>query len=207
MAAPGIFDPPSAAAVTRLVQEYPFAWLVSSGAGDFMATPLPLRPETDADGRIIALLGHFARSNPQVELLRRQPRTLVLFMGPHGYISSSWFEDRTRTPTWNYATVQYLVDLQFIDDHEGTEAVMRDLIDTMEAGRPDAWSMEETGPRLERLVTGIVAFRAAVVELRAKFKLGQDERDSEHRDITKALRAAGGGELLTWMERCATRRC
>ena len=207
MAAPGTFAPPSEADVTRLVREHPFAWVIAADAGDFAATPLPLRPEVDAEGRVTALLGHFARSNPQVELLRSRPRALVLFLGPHGYVSPSWFGDRTRTPTWNYATVQYLVDVGFIDDRPGTDAVLRDLIDAMEEGRPDAWSMEETGPRLERLVTGIVAFRAVVVERRAKFKLGQDERDSEYRDITAALRGAGDDELLAWMERCASRRC
>jgi transcriptional regulator len=207
MAAPGVFAPPSEADVTRLIHEYPFAWLASAGAGGLHATPLPLRPEIDADGRVVALLGHFARGNPQVELLRREPRTLVLFMGPHGYVSSSWFADRTRTPTWNYVTVQYLVDVQFIDDPVRTEAIMRDLVDAMESGRPGGWSMDEAGPRRERLLPGIVAFRAQIVERRAKFKLGQDERDSEYRDIRAALSVAGEDDLLAWMERCAKGRC
>ncbi|HET9694417.1 MAG TPA: FMN-binding negative transcriptional regulator, partial [Steroidobacteraceae bacterium] len=100
-AALGRFDPPAEADVTRLVLEHPFAWLVTAHDGAFAATPLPLRPVLDAQGAVTALLGHFARSNPHVELLRRVPRTLVLFLGPHGYVSSSWFADRTRTPTWN----------------------------------------------------------------------------------------------------------
>ena len=207
MATPDTFAPPAEADVTRLVREYPLAWVVSAEDGDFLATPLPLRPEVDGDGRVTALLGHFARRNPQVESLRRKPRALLLFLGPHGYVSSSWFGDRTRTPTWNYATVQYVVDVDFIEDRPGTDAVMRDMIDAMEHGRPGAWSMEEAGPRLERLVSGIVAFRATPVERRAKFKLGQDERDSEYRDITAALRRAGDEELLAWMERCAAGRC
>ena len=111
------FAPSSEAEVTRLVLEHPFAWLVTMASnGDFAATPLPLRPVIDQRGEVSALLGHFARSNPHVELLRRVPRTLILFMGPHGYISSSWLRDRTRTPTWNYASAQYLVDIEFIEN-------------------------------------------------------------------------------------------
>lgn len=206
-AAPGRFDPPAEADVTRLVLEHPFAWLVTAHDGAFAATPLPLRPVLDAQGAVTALLGHFARSNPHVELLRRVPRTLVLFLGPHGYVSSSWFADRTRTPTWNYATAQYVVDVEFTDDAGETEAVLRDLIAEMEGGRPRAWSLEEMGPRYGRLVSGIVAFRARIVERRVKFKLGQDERDAEYAETTRALAAAGDTELLEWMQRCnASRR-
>jgi transcriptional regulator len=196
------FSPPSEADVTRLVLEHPFAWLVTAHMGEFAATPLPLRPVVDEQGSIAELLGHFARRNPHVELLRRAPRTLVLFMGPHGYISSSWFADRTRTPTWNYAMAQYVVDIEFTDDPVITEQVVRDLVGAMEAGRPREWSKDEMGARYDRLVTGIIAFRAHIVERRVKFKLGQDERDAEYGDIARALGAAGESELLEWMHRC-----
>jgi Transcriptional regulator len=205
-AAPGKFSPPTEADVTRLVLEHPFAWLVTAHDGDFAATPLPLRPVIDEHGTITTLLGHFARANPHVELLRRVPRTLVLFMGPHGYISSSWFGDRTRTPTWNYAAAQYVVDIEFVEEGAETDAIVRDLIAAMERDRPGAWSMEEMGPRYARLVSGIVAFRARVVERRVKFKLGQDERDAEYADITRALDAAGETALLEWMQHCNASR-
>jgi predicted FMN-binding regulatory protein PaiB len=201
-ATPGKFSPPSEADVSRLVLEYPFAWLVTVHDGEHAATPLPLRPVLDEHGAIKGLLGHFARSNPHVEVLRRAPRTLVLFMGPHGYISSSWFGDRTRTPTWNYASAQFVVDIEFIEDAAGTEEVLRDLIGAMEAGRPRPWSVEEMGARYGQLVGGIIAFRARIIERRVKFKLGQDERDAEYGDITQALGAAADTDLLEWMRRC-----
>jgi transcriptional regulator len=199
---PDPFAPPSEADVTRLVVEHPFAWVVTAVDGEQAATPLPLRPVLDANGTIVELLGHFARRNPHVELARRGP-SLVLFMGPHGYISSSWLADRTRTPTWNYATVQYVVDLEFLDDDVAiTHHVLNDLIGAMETGRDRPWSMDEMGARRDRLITGIVAFRAHLRERRVKFKLGQDERDSEYSDIVRALQSGtDGGELLEWMQR------
>ena len=197
------FAPPSDRDVTRLVREYPFAWLITMGPVDFAATPLPLIPRVDEQDSVIELRGHFARSNPHVQLLRAAPRTLILFMGPHGYISSSWLADRTRTPTWNYAMVQYLVDIEFMEGPDETNALISEQVETMELGRPDAWSVPEMGPRYERLVSGIVGFRAHIRERRVKYKLGQDERDPEYADITAAL-ASGSTEdstLLEWMQR------
>lgn len=197
----GKFAPTAEQDVTRIVLEHPFAWLVTIADGALGATPLPLRPEVDSQGSVAALLGHFARRNPQVEQLKRSPRALALFMGPHGYISSSWLEDRSRSPTWNYAIVQYVVDVEFVEDDAGTVAIMDDMIGAMEAGRPNAWSAREMGARYERLASGIIAFRAVIRGRRATFKLGQDERDSEYLDITRTLRTAGNVEMLEWMQR------
>jgi transcriptional regulator len=196
-----VFAPPSEQDVTRLVLEYPFAWVVTASAGDLSATPLPLRPVVDAEGRVAELRGHFARSNPHVERLRRTPRSLLLFMGPHGYISSSWLEDRTRTPTWNYAMVQYVVDIELVEHAGRTDALMHDLVEAMETGRPNPWRLEEMGSRYQRLVSGVIGFHAHIVERRAKFKLGQDERDAEYTDIVAALTRDGDATLLAWMQK------
>ena len=195
------FVPVDDAEVARLLAGYPFAWVVTAADGDFAATLLPIRPVRDSGGRIVELHGHFARRNPQVEMVRRTPRALVLFLGPHDYISSSWLTDRTRTPTWNYASAQFFVDIEFFDDAQQTEALLRDLVGAMEDGRPGKWSVDEMGPRYARIVGGIIGFHAPVREIRAKFKLGQDERPAEYAEILAALDAGGGSELADWMRR------
>ena len=200
-AATGVFAPPSELDVTRLVLGNPFAWVVSAADGELSATPLPIRPTLDAGDRVVGLRGHFARSNPHVERLRRNARALLLFMGPHGYISASWLRDRTRTPTWNYAMVQYLVDVELVEDPARTDALMRDLVDAMERGRERAWSLDEMGPRYQQLVSGVIGFHAHIRERHVKFKLGQDERDPEYLDIVAALGADSDGSLLAWMQK------
>jgi transcriptional regulator len=200
------FAPLSEHDITRLVVEHPFAWLVTAGDGDFAATPLPIRPVVDVDGHVTELLGHFARRNPQVELLRRVPRTLMLFMGPHAYMSSSWLADRTRAPTWNYASAQFVVDIEFTEDPAVTRDIVGDLVCAMEAGRPAAWSIDDMGARYDRLRSGIIAFRAHIRERRVKFKLGQDERDAEYVEMVEALQASGERRLLEWMQRCNPHR-
>ncbi len=193
-----IFAPKSDEQVLRLVLEHPLAWLVSDAGGEFRATPLPLRPRVGG-GRIEALEGHMARSNPLHAALERDARALILFSGPHGYISPSWLSNRTWAPTWNYAVVQFLVTIDFDKTPARLDAHLHDLAGAMESGRPLAWHPSEMGERYETLKRMIVPFEAKVVEQRARFKLGQDERDSEFGEITKAVGAAGSAELLAWM--------
>ncbi len=194
-----VFAPKSDDQVLRLVLEHPLAWVVSSDAGSFRATPLPLRPRVGADQRIEALEGHIARSNPQFAALQRDARATLLFSGPQGYISPSWISNRTWAPTWNYAIVQFLVTIAFDETPARLDAHLDDLVGAMEQGRPSAWHRREMGARYDTLKRMIVPFEAKVVEQRAKFKLGQDERDAVFAEITTALDHAGSGALLDWM--------
>ena len=199
------FAPTSEAEVTRLIQENPLAWVVTMPGGDFRATALPLRPiVVGEDLTVSAFQGHFARSNDHVSMLREHPRALLLFMGVNGYVSPSCMHDRTQAPTWNYASAQFLVDIEFIDDVAGRDAVLQDLVNAMETGR-DAWSPAEMGARYAMLANRIVAFRANIVQRRVKLKLGQDERDDVFADICTAMDARNPA-LGTWMRRANIHR-
>jgi transcriptional regulator len=194
-----LFAPTSEEQVLRLVREHPLAWVVSVDDGEFRATPLPLRPRVGGEGCIEALEGHMARSNPLHAALQREARALILFSGPQGYISPSWMSDRTWAPTWNYAVVQFLVTIAFDETPARLDAHLSDLVSAMERGRPRAWHPSEMGARYETLKRRIVPFEAKVLEQLAKFKLGQDERDTVFAEITEALGRSGSDALLTWM--------
>ena len=195
-----IFAPRNDEQVLRLVLEHPLAWVVSSDAGSFRATPLPLRPCTGKDGRIEALEGHIPRSNPHFAALQRDARAILLFTGPQGYISPSWVSKRTWAPTWNFAVVQFLVMIAFDENPERLDTHLNDLVGAMERGRPGAWQTSEMGERYETLKRRIVPFDAKVHEQRARFKLGQDERDSVFAEITDALGRTGSNDLVAWMK-------
>ena len=194
-----IFAPKCDEQVLRLVLSHPLAWVVTLDVGEFRATPLPLRPRVGAGGRIEALEGHMARSNPQHAALERDGRALLLFSGPQGYISPSWVSDRTWAPTWNYAVVQFIVTLAFDETPERLDAHLQDLVSAMEQGRPNAWQPTEMGARYETLKRRIIPFVATVLEQRARFKLGQDERDAVFAEISEGLARSGSDELLAWM--------
>jgi len=195
-----IFKPDSPEDVDRLIAMHPFALVISSGTGTPLATPLPLLLERDANGKM-TLLGHMPRAHPHTELLRRQPRALAVFQGAHGYISPSWLTDRTQAPTWNFETVHLEVDVEFDDSAEATEVALTRLVDHMERGRPDAWSVADMGPRYALLAPAVIAFRARVITTYAKFKLGQNERHADLAEILTGLERTRQQPLLDAMTR------
>ncbi len=194
---PAKYAPKSDADIIDIVTRYPFAWIVSA-AGGFGATQLPIRPHIE-DGKLTGLIGHFGRNNPQIERLRATPRALLLLTGPHRYISPSWLTDRTQAPTWNYASLAFDCDIRLIEDAPGIEAILRDLIDTMEAGRDAAWSLDDMGERAARLARGVVGFHAKIIDVQAAFKLGQDEAAQEYEEILAALDREGATDLAATM--------
>jgi transcriptional regulator len=194
-----VFAPKDERQVLRLVLEHPLAWVVSQGADGLRASPLPLRPRVGGDGRIAALEGHIPRSNPQFAALQHDGRALLLFAGPQGYVSPSWVSNRTWAPTWNFAVVQFLVTIAFDETPARLDAHLHDLVEAMERGRPGAWHPSEMGARYETLKRMIVPFEAKVIEQRARFKLGQDERDAVFAEITEGLARSGADALVAWM--------
>lgn len=193
---------PSTAELDALVAQHPLALLVSSDDGRLDVTPLPLLLRRDAGGSV-SLLGHFARANPQVSALERHPEALAVFMGPHGYVSPSWLADRTQAPTWNYAAVAMRVRVRFDRSPEAARRAVDALTAHMEAGRPNPWAPEELGARYQALLPAVVAFEADVLEVKARFKLGQNERPDVLADI---LRATRGSALHEAMERANRER-
>lgn len=191
----------SAEDAATLVLENALGWIVSQSGQMPLATVLPFRIGQSEDGQILSLRGHFARANPHLAGLRRDPRAVVLVLGPNAYVSPSWMDDRTQAPTWNYAAASFAVELRFFEDRESLEDLLDDLIGAMEAGRPKAWGAAEMGARFERLLTGIVGFEAMVVGENTRFKLGQDERDDVYADIVRGLRDEGETAVLRWMTR------
>jgi predicted FMN-binding regulatory protein PaiB len=194
-----VFAPKEEGQVLRLVLEHPLAWVVSQGGEGLRASPLPLRPRVGRGGRIEALEGHIPRSNPQFAALQGDGRALLLFAGPQGYISPSWVSNRTWAPTWNFAVVQFLVTIAFDETPARLDAHLHDLVEAMEHGRPGAWHPSEMGARYETLKRMIVPFDAKVIEQRARFKLGQDERDAVFAEITEGLTRSGADALVAWM--------
>lgn len=184
-----------------LARGHPLAWICSAGPAGLVSTPLPLVPRFAPDGRLVAVEGHFARGNAQVAALREQPRATVLWLGVQGYVSPSWMADRTQAPTWNYAAAQLQVDVHFDESADAILRHLRDLSERQEAGRPNAWTIDEMGPRLAQLARRVIAFRADVVDVRERYKLGQDERADVFADILTGLSASGDTALVDSMRR------
>ena len=182
--------------MAALIGEYPLAWVVSCGPAGQEATPLPLLAETDAEGRVVALFGHFARRNPQVALLERQPSAMILFQGPQAYVAPRLVSNPTWGPTWNYAVLRFHVEITFVP--EETQAAVERLAQWLERDRAEPWTPANLGARRAELLPYIIAFRARVTATHARFKLGQDESAQTFDEIVAGLDDAA---LAAWMTR------
>ncbi|MDN5864290.1 MAG: FMN-binding negative transcriptional regulator [Gammaproteobacteria bacterium] len=194
------YRPGSRDEIDRLVAEYPLAQVVSSNGDHFVATLLPLLLERPTRDEAL-LLGHFDRTNPQVEALRRQSRALALFTGVQGYVSPTWRQTPRMAPTWNYATVRFEVEVAFDEDQDATREALERLVEHMEGVRRQPWSIADMGERYAAQARGVIAFRARVLATDAKFKLGQNERSDNFAGIVDELWKTDQEELAMAMTR------
>ena len=96
------------AAIAGLLQRHSFALLVTAAGGAPQANHLPFLydPGRGPKGTLTA---HLARANPQAAELERLAaeggQALVVFQGPHAYVSPRWYRTSQAVPTWIYLAV------------------------------------------------------------------------------------------------------
>lgn len=184
----------------QLMRAHPFASLISTDdEGLPYITHLPLHLH-ERNGQWI-LLGHVAKPNPHWRFLRRQPRAVVTFLGPHAYMSPKVYPDLHRVPTWNYLAVHCTVDATLIDDPKAKDALLKQLIGDHEPAYADQWrSLGEE--YAHKMLAGIVAFELCVTDWQCKLKINQ-HRPEAHAPMHAAYAAGGESEraLAMWMEK------
>lgn len=210
MYTPDIFALTDPAEVRRTLHEHGFALLVTAAEGAPMASHLPFLFDAGR-GPKGALLCHMAKANPQwkdfpaLEATGRE--ALVVFQGPHGYVSPSWYAAGPAVPTWNYLAVHAYGTLRIIDDPAEIKAHQARLVDTHEAGFAVPWSMAGQSEKyIARMLRGIVAFEIPISRLEAKAKLNQNKSDADRQGVIAALEASGRPgdlELAAIMRRVA----
>lgn len=194
---PAPFQPRGDDDLLALVSQYPLAWIVGE---NMSALLLPLRPVRDAEGDLVGFSGHFPRSSPQLARLKANPRALLLFTGPTAYVSPSWLQNRVQAPTWMSISGAFDCILDFSENPDQLASGLRDLVDAMEQGRANAWSLDELGGRYEGLARRIVPFHAEIRDSRAAFRLCQDEDDQTFEDTLRSVRAEGREDVAALME-------
>ncbi|WP_310191800.1 FMN-binding negative transcriptional regulator [Bacillus sp. 3255] len=152
-----------------IMEQNGFATLVSQHQGRPFATHLPLTLDRENG----CLLGHFARPNPQWTDLEGQ-EALVIFQGPHCYISPSWYETGTSVPTWNYVAVHVYGRVQMVHDTEETLSAMQDLVVKYEASDSPYKLADVDAAYLAGLSKGVQGFRIGITRMEGKAKLSQN---------------------------------
>lgn len=180
----------------RRIEAWPFALVIGvSGARPHAAhTPVILGPAG-------TLRFHLARMNPACQAITASARALIVFSGPHDYISPDWYGIEDQVPTWNYLSVEAEGPVA-AQDEAGATAFLDDLSTRFEEElypKPE-WTREKMSPgRFEAQLAAITAFTLTPERLEGITKIGQNKPADVRKRAGAALKAAGGDPTISSM--------
>ena len=184
------------ATVLDIVRQFPFAAIIrNEPEGDFSSVVQV--PVLVGDQDVLEF--HIAKANPAFSAFASGGPLSLLFNGPNGYVSPSWYKERFKSgdrsqtaPTWDYVGARIDARATAIPANELRGHLGR-LVKHFEGAVGDRWGMEEADPVfLERLSGHIQGFRAAIVFAEATRKLSQEQSAADRAHVIEALTRSGG---------------
>ncbi|WP_096438789.1 FMN-binding negative transcriptional regulator [Alteribacter populi] len=169
------------------IEENSFATVFSQHNGESCATHLPLT----LDKQERALYGHFAYQNEQWKDIEKQ-KILVVFQGPHCYISPSWYETNKAVPTWNYVSIHVYGEIEIVENEQEIFKSLNDMVNKYE--KPNsAYQLSEVDPTyIKGLSKGIVGFKLNITRIEGKAKLSQNHSVERQQLVIKELEKTQG---------------
>ena len=137
------------------------------------------------------ILGHMAKANRQWSYADGQ-QVLVVFHGPHAYVSPTWYREENTVPTWNYVAVHASGVFKAVEDRKGIEEIVGRITDYYEASQPQPRQADFTTPYADQMVKRIVAFEIEITRLQGKWKLNQNHPEHRRRRVSEQLKTQGG---------------
>jgi transcriptional regulator len=182
MYVPAHFAETDAATLADFIEAHSFGTLVTIDAGKPFASHVPFLYDLEAG----LLHCHVARANPQWRHFESVPDALVIFAGPHGYISPNWYAE-PGVPTWNYAVVHVHGTGRAVDDATATARHVEALAAKHEGRSSSPWVPKYDPRRL----AGIVGIDIRIREIEGKFKLSQNRSAADRAGAVASLTASG----------------
>lgn len=175
-----------------------FALLCGPAKPPLTATHLPLTILDEGPHGVLE--GHFAQANPQASTLAGE-QVLVVFSGPHAYVSPRLYE-KASVPTWNYIAVHAYGRLELLEDDATKEAMLAGMFAVYEPESAALWAGLGSRERAAML-RGIVGFRIAIERIEGKFKLSQNRPPVDRQSVRDRFAAGNEDEraLAAWMDR------
>jgi transcriptional regulator len=166
------------------IEANPFGTLIGISAQDPQVAHLPFTLQRSI-GSLGALHSHVAASNPIVADL--SGRLLVVFRGPHAYVSPRWYSNVNRVPTWNYIAVHVRGRGRLVTDEAHQDKMMDDLVARFESG-PEAWSRSRlTEEQYRNRLKAIQPFELEIEQIEGVFKLSQDKGPADRLEVISGL--------------------
>jgi transcriptional regulator len=173
------------AVVRQLIEENPWAVLVSENAG-LVASHYPVLLDPDAEE--LTILTHLGKPDEELHGIG-DGELLVIVQGEHGYVSPSWYAPgATRAPTWNFSVAHLYGRPEVLSEEENLRTLTR-LVERFEreVEEPMLLEREWAAP----FARGTVGIRLRVERFICKRKLSQDKDPASRRNVIERLRAPG----------------
>ncbi len=161
------------------MRRWPFAVVVTA---DLVASHVPLLIEERQGG--IVLVSHLAKANRQWERMQQGGEVVVIFQGPHAYVSPTWYETKPAVPTWNYVAVHAYGTPRVIDDPVETVSVLEKLVATFD---PPLAAGGIDRQYIAKLAPGVVAFEISAARIEGKAKLSQNRPETDATRVQEKL--------------------
>jgi transcriptional regulator len=153
---------------------------------------------------------HMARANPQWRDLDTLEECLVVFQGPHDYVTPSWYATKRETgkvvPTWNYATVHAWGRPRVVNDAVWLRRQLDDLTLSRERMRPAPWKVDDAPPDFVAMqMKAIVGVEITISRIEGKWKMSQNRPEADRVGVVAGFREQGdAGERIAAVvaERC-----
>jgi len=177
-------------ALHEFIRSHGFGILFSWTGEEPMASHLPFILDEDS-GEQGTLLGHMARANDQWRYADGQ-RVLVVFHGPHAYVSPTWYREPDTVPTWNYVTAHVYGTFRAKPSAEDTQQIVGRVTDYYESFQPSPWKPDFSTEFTQQMVKRIVAFKIEIEKVQGKWKLNQNHPDRRRERVAETLRTLSG---------------
>jgi transcriptional regulator len=171
----------------NFMDEFAFVDLVTV-TPSLRITHIPVFLVRDA-GPYGTIYGHISRQNPQKDTFDGRQTGVIVFHGPHGYISPSWYAKKGDVvPTWNFAVVHATGKLRPIDGKKDLNDLLSKLIAKFEKYEGTGYDFSKVDDTYKYgLMGGIIGFEMQIELLEGKFKLGQDRSPEDKQSLLTKL--------------------
>ncbi|WP_061937052.1 FMN-binding negative transcriptional regulator [Collimonas pratensis] len=182
-------------AIHALMEAYPFGAWVCPSADGLIANHIPFLLDKSR-GKFGTLLGHVSRANPVWQRLLEGAQSVVMFQGPHAYITPGWYPSKSEhgkvVPTWNYTVAHAHGMPRSVHDEAWLLDLLFRLTTVHEASQRLPWNVSDA-PRdfIDKLLRGIVGIEIPIDSLNGKIKVSQDEALQDRWGTVEGLRAEG----------------
>ncbi|MCD2138539.1 FMN-binding negative transcriptional regulator [Salinicoccus halitifaciens] len=170
--------------IKNFINQNGFGTIITVKDGKPQATHTPMILEEDAAGEW-TITGHISKGNDQWKSFDGHENTLLMFQGPHAYISSTWYEDEN-VPTWNYQSVHLYGHCRQMTETE-METDLIKLLDKYEGHDSDGATWDNLSETTRKQIKGIVGFKVKVEEVQAAYKMSQNRNEDDYQNIVHEL--------------------